>query len=338
MPGRTYSSEAYSWGFQGQEKDDEISGMGNSISYTYRIHDPRIGRFFGVDPLTDDYPYFSPYQFSGNRVIDKIELEGLEPTEPPTKGNEDQVVSAQYIGNPISLNAHLDQDDIGKTFDWMWDGDNYCPVNAYEYSYPNSNPSSQNTDDELGLIINVINMPIAGAEVVVDFYSKTFYLNSQGTKSLIQHMGRTPKDIKINYTPFKKTPFKSSLTFSNSLDGLSKVNLAFDIISVGNNLANEKYAAATVDGVLAVATLYNPEIGFIILTLQVAEEMSMNDPNCPGCSVKLIKDKMSNADLEERKNYYEKLKKKSPNEAERYNNILYIETPKPQFLSAPSGQ
>ena len=43
------------------------------------MHDPRVGRFFAVDPLTGKYPFYSPYQFSGNRVIDAIELEGLEP-------------------------------------------------------------------------------------------------------------------------------------------------------------------------------------------------------------------------------------------------------------------
>ena len=43
------------------------------------MHDPRVGRFFAVDPLSKQYPYYSPYQFSGNRVIDAVELEGKEP-------------------------------------------------------------------------------------------------------------------------------------------------------------------------------------------------------------------------------------------------------------------
>src|SRR5690606_4639049 len=51
MPGRVYSGDVYRYGFQGQEKDDEVKGSGNSINYKYRMHDPRIGRFFAVDPL-----------------------------------------------------------------------------------------------------------------------------------------------------------------------------------------------------------------------------------------------------------------------------------------------
>jgi len=58
--------------------DNEIKGNGNSINYKYRMHDPRIGRFFAVDPLAAEYPYNSTYAFSENRVIDCIELEGLE--------------------------------------------------------------------------------------------------------------------------------------------------------------------------------------------------------------------------------------------------------------------
>jgi RHS repeat-associated protein len=79
MPGRTFSSESYRYGFQGQEKDDEIKGDGNSINYKYRVHDPRIGKFLSIDPLYKKYPFYSPYAFSGNRVIDAVEQEGLQP-------------------------------------------------------------------------------------------------------------------------------------------------------------------------------------------------------------------------------------------------------------------
>lgn len=42
------------------------------------MHDPRIGRFLSIDPLAPEYPHNSPYAFSENRVIDMVELEGLE--------------------------------------------------------------------------------------------------------------------------------------------------------------------------------------------------------------------------------------------------------------------
>ncbi len=42
------------------------------------MHDPRVGRFFAIDPLAAKYPHNSPYAFSENRLLDGVELEGLE--------------------------------------------------------------------------------------------------------------------------------------------------------------------------------------------------------------------------------------------------------------------
>ena len=68
----------YIYTFQGQESDDEVKGAGNSINYKYRMHDPRVGRFFAVDPLAKQFAFNSPYAFSENVVINDVELEGLE--------------------------------------------------------------------------------------------------------------------------------------------------------------------------------------------------------------------------------------------------------------------
>lgn len=37
-----------------------------------------MGRFFNIDPLSEKYSYQSHYNFSENRVVDNVELEGLE--------------------------------------------------------------------------------------------------------------------------------------------------------------------------------------------------------------------------------------------------------------------
>jgi RHS repeat-associated protein len=81
MPSRTYQApgvDGYRFSFQGQEGDDEMVGEGNSYAFKYRIHYTRLGRFLSVDPLFKEYAYNSPYAFSENRLIDAIELEGLE--------------------------------------------------------------------------------------------------------------------------------------------------------------------------------------------------------------------------------------------------------------------
>jgi RHS repeat-associated protein len=79
------NAKNYRFGFQGQEGDDQIKGDGNSVNYSFRMHDPRLGRFFAVDPLASKYPYNSVYAFSENVVISHIELEGLEKADAATK-------------------------------------------------------------------------------------------------------------------------------------------------------------------------------------------------------------------------------------------------------------
>ncbi len=71
----------YRWQFNGKEADNEIKGAGNSYNYGFRMYDPRLGRFFAVDPLAGSFPWNSPYAFSENQVINAVELEGLEKSE-----------------------------------------------------------------------------------------------------------------------------------------------------------------------------------------------------------------------------------------------------------------
>jgi RHS repeat-associated protein len=68
----------YRFAFNGKEKIDEINGVGNDYDYGFRIYNARIGKFLSVDPLTRSYPWYTPYQFAGNRPIAAIDLDGLE--------------------------------------------------------------------------------------------------------------------------------------------------------------------------------------------------------------------------------------------------------------------
>ena len=81
MPGRKFSAgSSYRYGFNGKENDNEVKGEGNQQDYGMRIYDSRLGKFLSVDPLLQKYPFYSPYQFSGNDVIRCIDLDGGEPT------------------------------------------------------------------------------------------------------------------------------------------------------------------------------------------------------------------------------------------------------------------
>jgi RHS repeat-associated protein len=79
MSERKYDNGSqYRYGFNGKENDNEVKGEGNQQDYGMRIYDPRLGRFLSVDPITVKYPELTPYQFSSNRPIDGVDIDGLE--------------------------------------------------------------------------------------------------------------------------------------------------------------------------------------------------------------------------------------------------------------------
>jgi RHS repeat-associated protein len=69
MPGKSYVSTSYRYGFDGKEVDNEIKGAGNSYDFGARIYDPRLGRWLSTDPLAAKYPGWSPYHGMGNSPI-----------------------------------------------------------------------------------------------------------------------------------------------------------------------------------------------------------------------------------------------------------------------------
>lgn len=138
MPGRSFSSSDYRYSFQGQESDPEIKGEGNSINYKFRMHDPRLGRFFAVDPLEKSYPWNSPYAFSENRVIDAIELEGLEKVlvvDQNERPADNGTSGTSYTGEAYYLNE--------KT------GDVNGPYDASTYPNSISNTNNETTANTL---------------------------------------------------------------------------------------------------------------------------------------------------------------------------------------------
>jgi len=60
--------------YNGKEKDNE-SGLYN---YGMRYYAPWMCRFVSVDPLAPKYPHYTPYQYAGNKPINKVDIDGLE--------------------------------------------------------------------------------------------------------------------------------------------------------------------------------------------------------------------------------------------------------------------
>jgi RHS repeat-associated protein len=80
---RSVSSEAYRFGFQGQEKDPEWTGQqGSHYTAAFWEYDTRIGRRWNVDPVS--YPWQSPYATFNDNPVLYIDPDGDEPIDPRT--------------------------------------------------------------------------------------------------------------------------------------------------------------------------------------------------------------------------------------------------------------
>jgi hypothetical protein len=78
----------YRWGFNGQEKVDEIAGVGNHNTALFWEYDTRLGRRWNIDPVTD--PSQSGYACFNNNPIAFNDVNGDDPDGEP--------VESEYFG------------------------------------------------------------------------------------------------------------------------------------------------------------------------------------------------------------------------------------------------
>jgi RHS repeat-associated protein len=69
---RTFSKKRYR--YVGKEKDLE-SGL---YYYGARYYAAWTCRFISVDPLSADYPFYTPYNYAGNKPVNKIDIDGMQ--------------------------------------------------------------------------------------------------------------------------------------------------------------------------------------------------------------------------------------------------------------------
>jgi RHS repeat-associated protein len=94
--------DAYRYGFNGKEKDDEVKGGGNSLDFGARIYDSRLGRWMSMDPLQMKYASLSCYSGFGNVPIYLKDPNGKDIIPSTEK---------KYDGNDNPQNEH----DLGDT-------------------------------------------------------------------------------------------------------------------------------------------------------------------------------------------------------------------------------
>ena len=106
---RTFAKKRYR--YVGKEKDLE-SGL---YYYGARYYAAWTCRFISVDPLASDYPFYTPYNYAGNKPIGKVDIDGMQEDgaeTAPVKSEEAKTIhfidsySGKFLGSKGDENAN----------------------------------------------------------------------------------------------------------------------------------------------------------------------------------------------------------------------------------------
>jgi RHS repeat-associated protein len=91
--------------FNGKESDTEVKGEGNSLDFGARVYDPRLGRWFSVDPLRGLYTSITAFSYAGNCPLLIMDKDG--------KVLVDQYGNILYTtnGNPVKTSENYSSSD-----------------------------------------------------------------------------------------------------------------------------------------------------------------------------------------------------------------------------------
>ncbi len=133
MPDRTHMSPNYRYGFGGHEKDDEVAGSGNHLSFGDYGYDSRLGRRWNVDPQANQMADVSPYATYFNNPIFYVDPDG----EHPRRGNQ---ISSIDFTRSFVLSTSGETTRFGNT-----DKALYKVVHAWALETTKVTPTGQNT-------------------------------------------------------------------------------------------------------------------------------------------------------------------------------------------------
>jgi hypothetical protein len=117
----------YRFGFNGMEKDNEVSGEGNSYTAEFWQYDSRLGRRFNVDPIFKEYE--SPYACFGNSPIIVIDPNGADSTFSNIDGSTFNIITSDNSWNGI----YDEKGDVNSQ-GGVWKTTDYTGVGALEYA------------------------------------------------------------------------------------------------------------------------------------------------------------------------------------------------------------
>jgi len=124
---RSAVGTSYKYGYNGMEKDDEVSGEGNSYTTEFRQYDPRLGRWKSLDPLMMQFPWMSPYVAFDNNPIYFVDPYGLASESGDDSGGGD---GNDGTGDNKSRPSGLPETAEDETVQTADNGRNYLYING----------------------------------------------------------------------------------------------------------------------------------------------------------------------------------------------------------------
>ena len=176
----SYSKKRYR--YNGKERDGE-SGY---YEYGQRYYAPWLCRFVSVDPIAEDYPQLSSYNYAGNKPISAKDIEGLAGEQESVKsdGNSSSTRTLEYrngedSGEIVIIPAHGTGDNLSESM---------VDLVGNEGDPKKKEAAGDNwTIDENG---NVHLVPGSGASIMVNgkkFHEFDFTNNAEAAAKIITH-------------------------------------------------------------------------------------------------------------------------------------------------------
>jgi len=169
----------YQYGFNGQEKDDEILGNGNTYTAAFWEYDARLGRRWNVDPVLKNHE--SPYAGLGNNPITLMDVNGNDAGT--TKVNNGDGTGTATV----TANVYLVQGNINATqFNAYAAGYGQRIQNYYNNSTPGATTPTPRTfvEDGVTYTMNVqVNVIVAAS--VAQAQQQIAAANQAGTSNIL---------------------------------------------------------------------------------------------------------------------------------------------------------
>jgi RHS repeat-associated protein len=209
--------------------------------YGARYYAAWICRFVSVDPLQHDYPYYTPYQYAGNKPITYIDLDGLE--EKPVVTDENKRLETLESLMGIKVDSKLETSMSFGTFEQVSstidpNATNHFSSSQKEQALPSKDliEFMYKASAQIGAINN---MAVTGAES----FDNKFIMSSQGElflKNNDLHFKVSSKKVLRGGDVMKSKNNRSYVSLTDDLGSITKAasnfGTALDVFTVGYDI------------------------------------------------------------------------------------------------------